>query len=92
MKYVVTYDVSDDRTRLRIAEILEGFGVRVQKSVFECRLGERAVEILLAKLRRALPEPEAGNVRIYRLCAHCEAAALGLGDVEQPDEGPAIIL
>jgi len=37
--YVVTYDIEDDKKRRRMSEELLNFGgVRVQKSVFECRL------------------------------------------------------
>ena len=35
---VVSYDIPDDRRRLRLANTLKDFGIRVQYSVFECRL------------------------------------------------------
>ena len=35
---IVSYDVSDDRRRYRLVKVLEGYGVRVQKSIFECWL------------------------------------------------------
>jgi CRISPR/Cas system-associated endoribonuclease Cas2 len=35
---VVSYDIPDDRRRLRLAHALKDFGVRVQYSVFECHL------------------------------------------------------
>jgi CRISPR-associated protein Cas2 len=38
MKYVVAYDIADDGRRNRVARFLEGWGRRVQKSVFECEL------------------------------------------------------
>jgi CRISPR-associated protein Cas2 len=40
---VVCYDVPENRRRWRLSRLLEGFGVRVQRSVFECWLtaGER---------------------------------------------------
>ena len=43
MLIVVSYDVPDDRRRTRLAHILKDFGERVQYSVFECRLDERAL-------------------------------------------------
>ncbi|MEW6140284.1 MAG: CRISPR-associated endonuclease Cas2, partial [Thermodesulfobacteriota bacterium] len=33
---VVCYDVVDDRTRTRLAKLMQNYGNRVQKSVFEC--------------------------------------------------------
>ena len=34
MKFVIAYDISDDKRRERIARVLLQFGERVQKSVF----------------------------------------------------------
>lgn len=41
MVYVVSYDIASDRTRRKLAKLLEGYGVRIQYSVFECRLTEK---------------------------------------------------
>ena len=41
MVYVVSYDIVSDRTRRKVSKILEGYGVRIQYSVFECRLNEK---------------------------------------------------
>ena len=36
MKYLVMYDICDDRRRYRVAKLLEAKGIRLQWSVFEC--------------------------------------------------------
>jgi len=36
-RYIVTYDISDNKTRLRVGKITSGYIYRVQKSVFEGR-------------------------------------------------------
>ena len=36
MKYVIAYDVSDDKIRRRVVKYLESFSYRVQGSVFLC--------------------------------------------------------
>jgi CRISPR-associated protein Cas2 len=93
MKYVIVYDVPEDGLRLHVAELLEGFGSRVQKSVFECELEGGAAEELMVKIERELRGTERGNVRIYRLCANCEAHCLGIGAVKVvEDGGKALIL
>ena len=33
-RYVVTYDIPDDHTRKKVGDLLEGYGIRVQRSVF----------------------------------------------------------
>lgn len=81
MRYVVAYDVEDGRTRERVAKVMERFGKRVQKSVFECVLEARDLELMSRALRRELGEPEGASVRIYRLCADCLDRSFGLGEV-----------
>lgn len=81
MRYVVAYDIEDDRLRLRIAKILGRYGVRVQKSVFECALEPETITRLTHRLEREIEAaPGNGNVRIYRTCADCLASSLGVGD------------
>jgi CRISPR-associated protein Cas2 len=62
--YVAAYDVADDRERGRVADLLAGFGFRVQHSVFELRLSPG----LKARLLRRLAELDlrTGWVALYR--------------------------
>ena len=48
--YIVSYDIASDRLRNRIARTLEGYGRRVQYSVFECELSEKRYKELYEKL------------------------------------------
>jgi CRISPR-associated protein Cas2 len=93
MKYVLTYDIPEDPIRNRVADVLEGRGVRVQYSVFECILDPADLDNLIARLQHELRTTDGGNLRIYRLCGHCESASLGLGEVKETDQdGSALIL
>lgn len=38
MRYVVAFDISDDRVRKKVADLLEAVGLRVQRSLFEVEL------------------------------------------------------
>lgn len=71
MEILVAYDVSTEsaagRRRLRkVAKVCEGFGQRVQRSVFECILSEGEYRLILARLNRII-DPRADSLRIYRL-------------------------
>lgn len=71
MEILVTYDVSTEtaegRRRLRrVAQACEGFGQRVQKSVFECVLNAGELERLRHRLRKEINHDE-DSLRIYRL-------------------------
>lgn len=57
MKWVIAYDVREDRQRQRLAKRLEQLGFRRQKSVFEGELSPREVSRLLDELLLLL-DPE----------------------------------
>ena len=71
MEVLITYDVSTEtaagRKRLRqVAKACEGYGQRVQKSVFECIVNAAQLEALRATLERIV-DPAQDSLRIYRL-------------------------
>lgn len=71
MEILVTYDVAtaeaEGRRRLRrVAKICEGYGQRVQLSVFECLVTEAQLVLLEHRLRAAI-DPAHDSLRVYRL-------------------------
>jgi CRISPR-associated protein Cas2 len=80
-RYLVTYDIENDRVRSRVSTVLESTGWRVQKSVFECVVDADGLEMLTRRLTRELARGPGGNVRVYRLCASCLQASYGLEEV-----------
>lgn len=69
MFIAICYDVPDNRRRNRIAKILEGFGSRVQESVFECDITLKQLERLKSRLNKVIKGKD--NIRIYYLCREC---------------------
>jgi CRISPR-associated protein Cas2 len=67
---VVSYDVPSDRRRLRLANALKDFGVRVQYSVFECNIDDGELIKLRTRLLKLIDEKE-DKVRLYRFCLSC---------------------
>ena len=63
---VVSYDISDNRRRYRLVKTLEGYGVRVQESVFECWLLPQQLRELQRRLRKIIKQ-ESDCVAYYRL-------------------------
>jgi CRISPR-associated protein Cas2 len=71
MNLLVTYDVNtqtpEGARRLRqVARVCEGFGQRVQDSVFECTIGLPDMERFRIKLLKII-NPQTDSLRIYRL-------------------------
>lgn len=85
--YAISYDIPDDRRRLRVAKTLADFGARVQYSIFECRLDAESLDRMLARLGRAI-DPAEDQIRVYLLCAGCEKIVrlFGEGTVTQDPE------
>ena len=82
------YDVSDDKERRKVDRILIGFGFRVQKSVFECRLG-RGDKAQLTRQLNAL-KLQSGSVKIYRVYAGVANTVIGQPSIS-PDDEPAFV-
>lgn len=79
MRIVVSYDISDDKRRSKVAKIMEGYGYRVQYSVFECELNARKLAQLKRRLRPLVNPKEWESVRFYPLCAECDKKVKVLG-------------
>ena len=62
--YVVSYDISSDRLRNKVARTLEGYGTRIQYSVFECKLSEKKYRELYVKMMKLMEGAEEGNIRL----------------------------
>lgn len=81
MKYVVAYDIADDRRREDVATLLSGYGPRVQLSVFECEFrSRRETGTVRAKLRDLI-DPVEDQIRLYPL--HDRAAIIGARTIEE---------
>ena len=82
--FIVSYDIGPDKRRTKVAKLLEGFGNRVQLSVFECDLTAQQYAQLHRRLHKLLCPEEGDSVRIYRLCAGCIGTVeiIGTGALE----------
>ncbi len=74
-EFAIAYDVTDDAERKKVDLILRGFGFRVQKSVFECKLTRADQRTLIAALEAL--RLQTGSVKIYRVYAGTKARVIG---------------
>ena len=82
--YLVAYDISDSKLRLKVAKELKGYGVRVQRSVFECKTSQAKYHQLIKKLQQMIQSPD--SVRIYKLTKTSPIKVLGCQDPVFDDE------
>lgn len=66
---VIAYDIGDDRRRAKLAQLLLGYGARVEASVYELWLTAREVEKLWHDLTQMVKDSDI--VRCYTLCDTC---------------------
>ena len=92
MLYIISYDISVDKRRIKLAKLLEGFGQRVQYSVFECDLSEAQYQKLVKKLNRLLCPDEGDSLRTYRLCATCSTTVTIVGKGPPIETSPDVYI
>lgn len=76
--HLVTYDIHDDTRLRRVARLMEGYGERIQYSVFRCQLSTTELERLRWELTRVVDTGD--EILMIPLCEHCSA---GVGDLHQ---------
>lgn len=91
MHYAIAYDITDDSRRTKVAHFLEGWGRRVQKSLFECELTPEELEEVCKRLRELLVLPD-DRCHIYRLCGECALKRLALGKELEPERTEAVVV
>jgi len=67
--YLVAYDVREPRRLRRVAKQLEGYGQRLQYSLFRCRLHSRELERLQWELAKILEAED--DLLVIGLCGDC---------------------
>ena len=88
--YAVVYDISSDRERGKVDRALKGFGFRVQKSVFECRLNKKGRNDLIEKLENL--NIKTGFIKVYRLEYTSKNHVIGKKKEANIDDGSAFII
>ncbi|QLE56392.1 CRISPR-associated endonuclease Cas2 [Nostoc sp. TCL26-01] len=86
MLVVVVYDIPNDKRRTKLSNFLEGYGRRVQFSVFECFLSLEEMRQLYIDVRK-LVKPAEDNLRFYWISQEAVERVLTIGG-ETPQPPP----
>ncbi|MBM9521279.1 CRISPR-associated endonuclease Cas2 [Desulforhopalus vacuolatus] len=65
--YLICFDISDDKRLRKVAREMENFGLRVQRSIFECHLDDDELMELQKRMARII-EADKDSIRYYSLC------------------------
>lgn len=87
MFVMISYDVVEDKKRLKLMKFLEDYGDRVQKSVFECNLSAKTYVEMKAGIEQIINKRK-DRVRYYKICKGCvdKIEISGWGEVTEEEE------
>lgn len=89
--FVVCYDISNDRRRLRLFKTLKRYGMAVQESVFECHLTAELFIRLRADVEKVI-KPQEDQVRYYNLCQKCSESIQATAASRSTSDPDAIVV
>ena len=75
--FLVVYDITDNKTRKKLSDLLEGYGFRVNLSVFELTIKETKLKKLIPKIEK-LVDKKYDSVRFYNICQNCKTKSFNL--------------
>ena len=82
---VVSFDITENKRRYRMAKFLKHYGLRVQRSVYECVLEEKQYNRLLEGIVKYIDECQ-DLLRIYKLTGRTDVRIFGtVGETEYED-------
>ena len=82
MKYLITYDIENNKRRKKVSDELEAYGYRVNFSVFECELNKTKMKKLIQKLEELIDKKKDG-LRFYHVCENCVPKSFELCNREE---------
>ncbi|MGE4456982.1 MAG: CRISPR-associated endonuclease Cas2 [Arcobacteraceae bacterium] len=85
MRYVVAYDISNDKRRKKLADLLDGYGTRVNYSVYEIELNATKYKKLLNEIEeKKLLHKKYDSIRLYHICENCLPKCSELSNAPDP--------
>jgi len=90
MLTIVAYDITDHRRLQKVAKLCEDYGVRVQYSVFECRLEADRFDEFWLKLEERI-DPATDRLVAYKICLNCARDILTAGTMQLSSQPVAYV-
>lgn len=86
-RYIVTYDICDDKRLKKVFKEMRNFGDHLQYSVFDCVLSEKDLVVMRDKLRKLIDASE-DQVLIIRLGPSDGTAVHAIDSLGVPHQPP----
>lgn len=84
---IVSYDISNDKTRTRFSKFLSKFGYRLQYSVFKVKNSDRILNNIIAEIQEVFSKnfEETDSVIVFSLSRQCKIYSYGYAEHEEKD-------
>lgn len=87
MHYLITYDISNDKRRTKLSELLDKYGIRVNYSVYECELNQSKLDKLLYEVElKKLLNKKYDSLRFYHIHQNSLARSFDVANRADPFE------
>lgn len=82
---IVSYDIADDKLRLKFSKFLSKYGHRIQYSVFEIDNSERILNNIMCEIENTFTKKftQADSVYIFHMSKWCEVKRFGYAKNEE---------
>jgi CRISPR-associated protein Cas2 len=91
-RYLVAYDIRDDRRLRSIAGCMEGYGMRIQYSVFVCDLSDREMILMRGDVEALMKKSEDSVMVVELGQAGDSSRFLFLGHHQKLPSSTAVII
>jgi CRISPR-associated protein Cas2 len=81
---LIIYDITENKTRLKLSKLLLGYGFRIQKSAFEATLTKRKYKELLARLPAYVSDDD--SIRVYKIIGKGQVTSFGKKPENEQDD------
>jgi CRISPR-associated protein Cas2 len=78
MHYIIGYDIANPKRLRRVARVCEDYGLRIQKSIFNCELTSQMHRDMMDQLTLTI-DTNADSIISVPSCAACIAGRTELG-------------
>lgn len=81
---LIIYDISENKTRVKLAKMLLGYGFRIQKSAFEAVITKKKYKELLGRLPAYTSSMD--SIRVYKIIGRGQVVSFGRIETDENEE------
>ena len=91
MKYIICYDIKENKIRSRVVKYLEGRAFRIQFSVFKCNSDRKEIKQIWKELLDIVRNADNPLLLIIPVCKACEKEMMMHGKPLEEDSNVIVV-